>query len=330
MGAQVASAMRAHTHDEGENEWDQPIVPAEATLSSAPPKPPISRFKTERATSSSSTLASHSLGPYVIPSSQSHAISRAIRYGKLENGQLIGGEAGESEDEMEGPVYSQEEILKLLSEGGATNIGPAPARPEHTPHQATLRPPVLSAPVAERVSKSAFQSRQRISPSKDSPVSDQSTAYSPSSFTLSTPVAVTEISSPKTGAPIPPPPAPKAGTPLTVRKPAMAARVTERPRPAFNVRKVAESSPRNTNVAMDSLPPISGVIQSPSFSSDTPGAASPFQSIIVESPSFLHGSPSQGPPVGGFREGSSAGGATSVGTGDGERKKVSRFLAERG
>ncbi|PCH37877.1 hypothetical protein WOLCODRAFT_22915 [Wolfiporia cocos MD-104 SS10] len=121
IGAEVASAMRAHSH-EGEHEWDQPEVPLEATLASGPPKPSISRFKSESASSgmSSSTLASHSLGPSVLPASQSSTLKSAIRMGKLQNGQLFG---DESDDDVE---EEARKIVELLSQGEVTNIGPQP------------------------------------------------------------------------------------------------------------------------------------------------------------------------------------------------------------
>ena len=79
-------------------------MPLDATLASGRPKSSVSRFKAERtsrAAPSHSTLASHSLGTSVVPSSSASSMKRAIRMGKLENGKLTGGDEGESEDENE-------------------------------------------------------------------------------------------------------------------------------------------------------------------------------------------------------------------------------------
>ena len=78
-------------------------VPLDATLASTPPKPAISRFKAEHfghSGSRSSSLASHSLGASILPSSSSSSLRRAVRMGSLEDGKLVSGEAGDSEDEM--------------------------------------------------------------------------------------------------------------------------------------------------------------------------------------------------------------------------------------
>ncbi|KAH8106821.1 hypothetical protein BXZ70DRAFT_915252 [Cristinia sonorae] len=304
FGSQVTSAMRAHTHEEVENEWDQPIVPAEATLASPPPKPPVSKFKASLGAPKTSTLASHSLGAYVIPSSQTQVLQRAIRYGKLENGQLVGGEAGESEDEIEGPQLSQDEILKLLSEGAATNIGPAPGSSQKPAIPTTVSQPRLV--VSPQISKTLSAA------SVDSPISDSSTVYSPASTGASTPIALVGRSSPKVSTPMTPSP--------PVARPAMGSSVVERPRQLVTNGTIVERPARSSQPSSPKVvyPPISSVIESPSFS-EKPSGTTPFQSVIIESPSFTTASPAEASPA-----------SVDAGAKRTERKKVSRFLAERG
>lgn len=295
------------------------VVPLEATLSSAPPKPPVSKFKASR----TATLPSHSLGPYIIPSSQTNTLNRAIRFGKLEDGQLVGGAEGESEDELDGPAPSGE-ILKLLSEGGVTNIGPASGSSTEF-----LRPLVATeSPL----------SSQALSPvSKGSPWSDHSTLYSPSPSDPNTPIAMTERSSPKISAPTSPDHIPPHGRALPISP-----LVMECPRQSVTgaiVERVSQSAPPS---ATGSVPINSGVIRSPGFSPASSAAKPPFQSLIIESPSFAGAPPLQSsvsesisakPPVvmaAEVKEGSGSRIGSDHASKGSERKKVSRFLAQRG
>ncbi|TCD66007.1 glycosylphosphatidylinositol anchor biosynthesis [Steccherinum ochraceum] len=279
VSAQVASAMRSHSHEEGEHEWDQPEVPLDATLSSLPPKPPISRFKSTLPAPKTSTLPSHSLGPYIIPSSQSHVLSRAIKYGKLEDNQLVGGDAGESEDEQDGNLPTEEEILRMFSEGKVTNAGPSPRPSQQVPMapSAARRSQPTTQPVPVRIPGSLSRTAAtQFSPgSGESPISGQSTAYSPSSSSLSTPIAVTERSSPKMTTPVSASPVPDSSTTLPSRKPAISSFVKERSQLRDAI-ALAQPSPR-------SAPAISGIIESNEFGAPSSQA---FRSDIIDSPSF--------------------------------------------
>ena len=326
VGAQVASAMRDHTHEEGEHEWDKPVscaillsfaalthqqvVPLEATLSSPPPKPSMSKFKASVDSEKARSLPSHSLGPFVVPSSQSHVLNKAIRYGKLENGQLVGGPEGESEDELDGSVPTEEELLRLLAEGQLTNVGPS-LRPSSS------RPTALASSVVERGAKVSTKPEPRLL-SPDS-TSENSTVYSPSSSSLSTPIAVTERSSPKAATPTSPSPAPDVKPTSRAPQVVLASQILERPRHS------QRQSPARVLSGTDSLPPISGVIHSPDF--PIQGSHSAFRSEIIESPAFSVAATSIGA---GGSEAASDQDASGVGRRGNEKKKVSRFLAQRG
>lgn len=111
-------------------------VPLEATLASAPPKPGVSRFKASRHSNvvnpygapslsrpqPEAALASTSLGSAVLPASQAHALQRAIRTGKLQDGKLIGGGPGESDSEDESA--NVQEVVEMLKRGEIRNVGP--------------------------------------------------------------------------------------------------------------------------------------------------------------------------------------------------------------
>lgn len=269
----------------------------EATLSSPPPKPSLSKFKASLDSEKARSLPSYSLGPFVVPSSQSHVLNKAIRYGKLENGQLVGGPEGESEDELDGSVPTEEELLRLLAEGQLTNVGPS-LRPSSS------RPTALASSVVERGAKVSTKPEPRLL-SPDS-VSENSTVYSPSSSSLSTPIAVTERSSPKTATP--------------TSQVALASQVLERPR------RSQQQPPARVPSGADPLPPISGVIHSPDF--PIQGSHPAFRSEIIESPAF---SVAANTSIGAGRsEAASDQDATGVGRRGNEKKKVSRFLAQRG
>ena len=163
MGAEASSAMRAHTHEE--DEWDQPVsphlqstqlrsvlnivqeVPLEASLSSAPPKQSVSRFKASRAgrnVADSNSLGSHSLGTSIVPASSSSAMQRAVRMGRLENDRLVGGEEGESDDEV---TENTRALLEALTKGEVTNIGPSV--------QTSVSPPAVQSEPGQTVISNA-------------------------------------------------------------------------------------------------------------------------------------------------------------------------------
>ncbi|CDO73566.1 Glycosyltransferase Family 22 protein [Trametes cinnabarina] len=247
IGAEALAAVRNHEHDQGEHEWDQPMVPLEASLASSPPKQ-VSRFKTSRP--SSSTLASHSLGGSILPSSQGSTLKSAVRLGKLENGQLVGGDDGESDDELDPQA---KEVLEILKKGEVVNVGPTipaggiPGTSPSTPVPA--QPATAPKPKPSKVSQIKMSLGQSTPPQ---------TPSSPSS-SLTTPVSNLERSSPKLGS--------RGGTPIPVP--------TKTSRPPSSSSKRPEQH----------LPQMPGMfVDSPSF----PGAAQPAQmpGMIVDSPSF--------------------------------------------
>ncbi|OCH87405.1 hypothetical protein OBBRIDRAFT_814126 [Obba rivulosa] len=250
VGSEVLSAMRAHTH---ESEWDQP-------------EPAASRFKTERTSSSdSSTLASHSLGPSVLPSSQSPSLQRV-------GDRLVGGE--ESDDDM-------------LKRGEVTN-GPADtATPGPSISKSTSDPsePAKTAP-RSKVSKFklAFTQPQRVSRS------DSSSPGAPP-----TPTSANERSSPKFA----PPTAMPIHVPTSTSLPPRSA--GDAPRNSTTRRLAVPPPGQGTNtMRMPSMivespsfrPPTAAsvptVLESPSF----PGSArAPIPPTVISSPSFSAGPP---------------------------------------
>ncbi|KZV71829.1 hypothetical protein PENSPDRAFT_664089 [Peniophora sp. CONT] len=131
LGRDTARAMSAHTHEPhsgeqpGDNEWDQPDVPLEATLSHPAPKSG-SRFKTSRIkkafnTSVPSSMPSTSLGASILPEGSS--VKGAVRLGKFEDGKLLGGEDGESGSDLEDNDESVAEFMNALRRGDVTNAG---------------------------------------------------------------------------------------------------------------------------------------------------------------------------------------------------------------
>lgn len=95
---------------------------------SAPPKPAVSKFKAARLSPASTygkaspEPQSTSLGGAVLPATQAKAIQRAIRTGKLEDDKLVGGEAGESDDEP--ADVNTEAFMEMLKSGEIRNVGP--------------------------------------------------------------------------------------------------------------------------------------------------------------------------------------------------------------
>ncbi|KAI5124518.1 hypothetical protein M0805_003042 [Coniferiporia weirii] len=127
IGTEVQQALTSHSH-EGEDAWDQPRVPLEATLSSKPAKPEMSRFKAARQPNLAN-LNGHSvsLGASIIPQGRSHALHGAVRTGKLSDGRLVGGEESESASDDEDSEIKKRmlDMLKsgIVSEEPATITG---------------------------------------------------------------------------------------------------------------------------------------------------------------------------------------------------------------
>ncbi|KAH9843177.1 uncharacterized protein C8Q71DRAFT_736247 [Rhodofomes roseus] len=262
IGMQAYSAMRAHSHDEDANEWDQPEVPLDATLASPPPKPSASRFKSEHP--SSSTLASHSLGASVLPSSQTSSLKKAVRMGKLESGQLVG---DDSDDDV---TQEAREIVELLTRGDVANIGPQPSAAASTsastaplpgpPSSASTEDSTVPSKPKSKVSKfklSLAQPQGRESSSTGSP-------------SLQTPQMTSDRSSPKLTSPEP-------GTPISVPTP------SSRPTDGrHNDNGAVIPEPIRRKGVHDQMPIM--IVDSPSFR--PPGSAPTTPSMIVDSPSF--------------------------------------------
>ena len=85
-------------------------VPLEANLTGDRPKPAISKFKADRIVSSST-----SLDGLVVPASQSVLVRDAVKLGKIEGDQLVGG-SEDSDDDLR-------EIMGLIGQGEVENIG---------------------------------------------------------------------------------------------------------------------------------------------------------------------------------------------------------------
>lgn len=172
-------------------------VPLEATLASAPPKSSVSRFKAEltaRHAPNESSLPSHSLGSSVVPSSSISTMKRAVRMGKLENGNLIGGEEGESDDEV---VENTRALLEALTRGEVTNIGPGTQSSVHSPPNASSH----SVPIEQNTQlieqpKPSKVSRFKLSITQPS-VIRQGTLSPASSSAAPTPTDFAHRSSPK-------------------------------------------------------------------------------------------------------------------------------------
>lgn len=97
----------------------------EATLSTAGPKPLESRFKSSHIaqaynTNIPSTMPSQSIGASVLPGSSS-TIKHAIRLGKVEDEQLVGGEEGESASEDDDENIKA--FLDAFRRGDVKNVG---------------------------------------------------------------------------------------------------------------------------------------------------------------------------------------------------------------
>ncbi|KAL1944725.1 hypothetical protein VTO73DRAFT_3155 [Trametes versicolor] len=368
VGAEALAAMRNHEHGEEENEWDQPVVPLDATLSSAPPKPPQSRFKSSLA--SSSSLPSHSLGASILPSSQSSTLKSAVRLGKLKSGKLTGGEDGESEDELDPQA---KEMLEMLTKGDVVNVGPIlPSNGSTVPtsslssatqaQSSSDEPPVeATAPPKPKVSK---VSQFKMSLGTQTP---PLVPASPGSG-VSTPTSNVERSSPKmssrSGTPIAVPtkisriPGASCGTPppLPPQTPGVIVDSPSFPVTAASLKAAGKRPMQVPSMIVDS-PSFPG--GNPSSSPLVPSGLSAFESAILESPSFqsptstLIGTPTSATPspspalahsrapvsnsvlerkpsvAGAVRDSSPSTPVPTGAHGAGREKRVSRFAAER-
>ncbi|KIP12251.1 hypothetical protein PHLGIDRAFT_124164 [Phlebiopsis gigantea 11061_1 CR5-6] len=299
VGAEVASAMRAHDH--GDGDWDQPEVPLEATLASDPPKPSLSRFSIERhihPPPNTGMLASHSLGAAVLPLASAASLQRAVRLGKFEDGKLVGGAEGESEDEGTAVDESAQQLLEAILRGEVTNVGPqsssastriVPTNTAETtqPSVPAQEPSTLTArPNASKVSKFKLALQQphtmtgQISPGLSS--------------TTATPTNGLERSSPKPYAKNDSHSDPTQGTSSLHPLPKLS-----------STRSISSDSLPSAGNASRQMPSM--IVESPSFrpprvpntsgSSSSPGQPRSlgFQSVVLEVPSFQPPSVSSSP-----------------------------------
>ncbi|THH09350.1 hypothetical protein EW145_g2080 [Phellinidium pouzarii] len=136
VGAEAQQALGPHLQGR-EGEWDQPEVPLEATLSSKPAKSDISRFKAARQAKLASPHDSLvSLGASVIPQGKSHTLKRAVRTGKLSDGQLVGNDDESPSDDEESE--SMKRMLDMLKNGIDVEKPQIPAIPSATTLKETL------------------------------------------------------------------------------------------------------------------------------------------------------------------------------------------------
>ncbi|KAI0647345.1 hypothetical protein C8Q79DRAFT_621742 [Trametes meyenii] len=298
VGAEALAAMRNHEHTEEEHEWDQPVVPLDATLASSPPKSPVSRFKASRTPTSS--LPSHSLGASVLPSAQSSTLKSAVRLGRLQHGHLVGGQDGESDEELDSQAR---EMLEALKRGDVVNAGPTPPsgaaaapQPGSSASTSPLQPPPTEVPPASRPKPSKVS---QFKMSLGQPASPQP-PDSPGSG-LSTPVANNERSSPKLGS------RSRQGTPIIIptktsrpvepssrtpnqRTPKMPGMIVDSPSfPPSQQSKASGKRPMQMPGMIVDSPsfPAPHAITSPKFPNSASQTPSPgFQSTVIESPSF--------------------------------------------
>ncbi|KAH9857185.1 hypothetical protein C2E23DRAFT_865766 [Lenzites betulinus] len=364
VGAEALAAMRNHEHGEEGNEWDQPDVPLEATLASSPPRPPGSRFKASL--SSSSSLPSHSLGGSILPSSQSSTLKSAVRLGKLEGEQLVGGQDGDSEDELEAPA---KDVLDMLKKGDIVNVGPTlppngSSLPTTSASPAQVQPGSAESPAeapVQRQSKLSKVSQFKLSLGTETP------PHSPGSPGLTTPLNNIERSSPKlasrSATPIavptktsqPPASSSKAPPPFPQQMPGV---IIDSPSflvPSTSSKASGKRPAQMPGMVVDSPSfPAPGVIASPSH--PVPSGLATFESAILESPSFASptstavGTPVSAvfsnpatprtpvsssvlerkpPTIGAVREAVPAVSRSGGSGGSGKEKRVSKFAAER-
>ncbi|KAI0261378.1 hypothetical protein BC834DRAFT_1028256 [Gloeopeniophorella convolvens] len=333
IGADAARAMSAHSHElAGEDEWDQEEVPLEATLSRPHPKPAQSRFKNGRIAQAYSTRVpsaapSTSLGASVVPGSAG-AIRRTVRTGRLEGGQLVGGESESDPEDEDARVRA---FMDALRRGEVTNAGVAGNSDVLVAALESAYGAPRSAPTAPPSSSAAGPSAPSEPPKSTAPkVSKFKLARAPprapgadGSSREGTPVDVAPRSSPK----LPTPKLPTSDTVLERKPPAVI------DSPSFARPQAAPAEP-------SSFVPPPMIVDSPSFAPppmiiDSPSFAPPGGTpSVIDSPSFRPTAPSstsrhpQPPTV--LASSVRERGATSQQAPVPEpAKKVSRFMTQR-
>ncbi|KAG6335212.1 hypothetical protein ID866_3883 [Astraeus odoratus] len=300
IGAQAARVMAAYNGEDDESGHDGAHV-----------SPQVSRFRAGRM--SEAYDKSHSPTPAclessVVPEARQKSIRNAIRVGKLENNQLVGGPSGDSGSEDD----DVREMIELLKKGNVQNVGPnfdptsmsrrhtsegVSARPT-APPAATLKLPTPNLPPGDAVNPAHLP--RQVSAHSTSPKS-----------------AVGGVIERK-----PPRPPPSQAFPL--QKPSR--------QPTAGARSAVIQPPSDADsFSAPANPVFSSIVESPSY---------PAPSMIVESPSFprpqatqqraRHSSRPDRPPVvvASTSSNEPAPNSNAVDPGATQRK-VSRFMAER-
>ncbi|KZS88393.1 hypothetical protein SISNIDRAFT_470199 [Sistotremastrum niveocremeum HHB9708] len=115
IGTQAMEEAYRQAQQEGEHEWDRENVPLDATLAGSPPRSNVSRFRSSLYSSRAAASAPTSQGPRAVVLDSS-ALRGAVRLGKLENDELVGGEEGESGSEDEQIAKAKAALLRDDSE----------------------------------------------------------------------------------------------------------------------------------------------------------------------------------------------------------------------
>ncbi|KAH9945858.1 uncharacterized protein BXZ73DRAFT_86112 [Epithele typhae] len=266
IGAEALAAMRNHEHTEDDHEWNQPVsglacfpvssanAEIHPTLSSAPPKPSISKFK--------ASLPSTSLGSSILPVSETSKLKAAVRLGKVEGGNLIGGEDD----------HAAKEVLEMLKRGEVTNLGPTPSDTASNGSTSSAEPsPSTALPRTPRAKPSKISQFKKALTEPNTPASPSAPGSS-----LPTPVNSTGRSSPKSSY--------LSGSPIAVpSKTPFAAGSSQR-------------SPEAASVQAMQMPGM--IVASPSFPGPAGRTAFAPMDMVLESPSFSSpGSTVVGTPV---------------------------------
>lgn len=215
--------------------------------------------------------------------------------GKIENDKLVGGDAGESDDDDE----EVKQIIELLKKGEITNIGPKPSTSQSTP--SSTKPQVHAKP------KSAF----KLSKFKATMTSESSLARltSPDSSSPNTPISFAGRSSPKLVAPqerqpkanpvmVPTATSRPSAIPESLPGPSRpSAHTNAYSRPSTSSTVIESSSKQNANsqaaagLTSESFHPVynpfSNIIDSPSFLPTGAIDSPEFQSMITDPSSLL-------------------------------------------
>ena len=256
------------------------------------PKPAISKFRADKIVSSST-----SLDGFVVPASQSILMRDAVKLGKLEGNQLVGGPE-DSDDDLK-------EIIELIKQGEAENVGPNLSNGSSSQ---TVDQDVSSLPPLKSKNKaSRFKiNRGGVPQPPEQTVEDPSSVVEPP-----TPVAlnVTErrgslrLEPPQRGRS--PSPSPIPDTPLTTEE-RSSPKLPSEDLPIFTEtlpstpisRRPAEASQSTTPTPRE-LAPVLGIVRE---KTPTPSKTQP--PVIIDPPSFkpppsiIIDSPSFAPPRG--------------------------------